>query len=147
MAILLEHTNGKLPFWLSPRQVCVIPVATSEPKLVEYCERVATSVRGALLSSTSTAHNFGSAAASSGVVVDVDLSSESLKKKVRNAQQAPYSVTVVVGWEEVDSDTVALRSNDGKQMRPGVKLVDFVNEVRLACVNRVNDTFVGGVKF
>jgi threonyl-tRNA synthetase len=35
-AILLEHTNGKLPFWLCPRQVCVVPVAPQEPRLAEY---------------------------------------------------------------------------------------------------------------
>lgn len=37
IAILTEHFGGKWPFWLSPRQILVIPIA---PALNDYCEEV-----------------------------------------------------------------------------------------------------------
>ena len=37
IAILLEHTNGNLPFWLSPRQICIVPVAN---KYNEYANEI-----------------------------------------------------------------------------------------------------------
>jgi threonyl-tRNA synthetase len=37
IAILTEHFGGKWPFWLSPRQVLVIPIV---PALNDYCEEV-----------------------------------------------------------------------------------------------------------
>ena len=39
MAILIEHTSGKWPFWISPRQ-CVVLSVTNTPKQMEYCEKV-----------------------------------------------------------------------------------------------------------
>ena len=36
-AILLEHTSGRLPFWLSPRQICVIPISKENN---EYAQEV-----------------------------------------------------------------------------------------------------------
>lgn len=37
MAILIEHLGGKWPFWMSPRQVIVLPIST---KAEEYCQSV-----------------------------------------------------------------------------------------------------------
>lgn len=37
MAIIIEHTAGKFPFWISPRQVCVIPL---HPTLNEYATQL-----------------------------------------------------------------------------------------------------------
>lgn len=37
MAILIEHLGGKWPFWLSPRQVIVLPISD---KAADYCESV-----------------------------------------------------------------------------------------------------------
>ena len=37
IAILIEHTAGKWPFWLSPRQAAIVPV---DPKFNEYAEQV-----------------------------------------------------------------------------------------------------------
>jgi len=37
MAILIEHLAGKWPFWMSPRQIIVLPISQ---KAEEYCEGV-----------------------------------------------------------------------------------------------------------
>lgn len=35
MAVLTEHTKGKWPFWLSPRQILVVNVSTSSKEYAE----------------------------------------------------------------------------------------------------------------
>jgi len=45
-AVLLEHTGGKWPFWLSPRQVSVVPVSEKDG-LPEYAEEVSKMMKDA----------------------------------------------------------------------------------------------------
>uniref|UniRef100_A0A8C0R546 threonine--tRNA ligase n=1 Tax=Canis lupus dingo TaxID=286419 RepID=A0A8C0R546_CANLU len=71
IAILSENYGGKWPFWLSPRQVMVIPVGPT-------CEKYALQVSSAFFEE--------------GFMADVDLDhSCTLNKKIRNAQLAQYN--------------------------------------------------------
>lgn len=69
-AILIEHFGGKWPFWLSPRQILVIPVGKG---FQDYAEEV----RDIFLKEQ--------------MFVDVDLSGETLPKKIRTGQLAQYN--------------------------------------------------------
>jgi len=91
MAILIEHTGGKWPFWISPRQAIVLPVSE---KLDSYAEEV----RQAL-------HE-------GGFYVDSDLSDKKLQKKIRESQLAQYNYILVVGEKELESKTVNVRTRD-----------------------------------
>jgi len=91
IAILLEHTAGKWPLWVSPRQVCVVPVSKAN---YEY----ASSVRDRIHAE--------------GFYIDVDNSDDQLKKKIRNAQLAQYNYILVVGAEEMENGTVNVRTRD-----------------------------------
>lgn len=91
IAILIEHFGGKWPFWLSPRQVLVIPVAKPHK---EYAEEVKKTLWDA------------------GMFADVDLSDETLPKKVRNGEIAQYNFILVVGSEEMDGRSVNVRNRD-----------------------------------
>lgn len=37
IGILIEHIGGKWPFWISPRQIIVLPLSE---KFFDYCEKV-----------------------------------------------------------------------------------------------------------
>jgi threonyl-tRNA synthetase len=87
MAVLCEHTAGKWPLWLSPRQIQVIPV---DLKFNDYAVSVHT-----------TLHN-------AGYYCDIDSSRDSLKKKIRNSAKL-YNVILVVGPKEVEDGTVTAR--------------------------------------
>jgi threonyl-tRNA synthetase len=89
IAVLTEHWGGKWPFWISPRQVIVIPVG---PSNVAYAQEVRTQIRAARL------------------FVDCDDSGNTLPKKVRNAQLAQYNFILVVGDAEVADKTVSVRT-------------------------------------
>lgn len=92
-AVLCEHWGGKWPFWLSPRQIMVIPI---HKDFGEYAE----SVRQKL-------HD-------NGMYADVDLSKATFQKKVRTAQVSQYNFQLVVGKNEVENGTVNIRTRDNK---------------------------------
>eukprot|EP00949_MAST-11_sp_MAST-11-sp1_P001377 g1377.t1 len=108
MAILTEHFGGKWPFWLSPRQVQVVPV---HPELYDFAKEVRSRLHDA------------------GFYADVDLSGNTLKKMIRAAQVAQYNFTVVVGQDEKKNDTVSIRTRDSEAERRGVKIQDFIAEL------------------
>lgn len=69
-AILMEHYGGKWPFWLSPRQILVIPVGVG---FYEYAQEVQAIFK--------KEHMF----------VDIDLSGNTLQKKIRTGQLSQYN--------------------------------------------------------
>ncbi|KAF7989743.1 hypothetical protein HCN44_008417 [Aphidius gifuensis] len=92
IAILTESYAGKWPFWLSPRQVMVIPVG---PSLDDYASQV-----------KDTLWN-------SGFMAEVDIDhSDTLNKKIRNAQLAQFNFILVVGEKEKSAGTVNVRTRD-----------------------------------
>ncbi|CAO1638227.1 unnamed protein product [Parajaminaea phylloscopi] len=98
MAILIESTRGRWPFWLSPRQACVIPVSSSSPELVDYAHRVAK----ALSVGTTGARESHHRRHLHKFHVDVDASADTLSKRVRRAQtgEEAYNFVVIVGDKE-----------------------------------------------
>ncbi|KAK0179484.1 hypothetical protein PV327_005233 [Microctonus hyperodae] len=92
IAILTESFAGKWPFWLSPRQVMVIPVG---PQFDQY----ATQVKEKLWSA--------------GFMAEVDIDhSDTMNKKIRNAQLAQFNFVLVVGEKERTAETVNVRTRD-----------------------------------
>lgn len=92
-AILTEHFAGKWPFWLSPRQVMVVPISDGS---FEYASEVKDAVRAA------------------GFHVDVDLMDRKMQKKVREAQISQYNYILVVGEKERAEQMVNVRSRDNQ---------------------------------
>jgi len=93
ISMLAEHTAGKWPFWLSPRQCIIIPVID---KFNEYTEKVCQQIHDA------------------GFFCDMDISDKKMQKKIRDAQLAQYNFILVVGKEEQDTNTVNIRTRDNK---------------------------------
>ncbi|KAJ4462839.1 putative Threonine--tRNA ligase [Paratrimastix pyriformis] len=94
IAVICEHYAGKWPFWISPRQLILLPLLENH---IPYCREVAELLRAR------------------GFNVDVDESNRKLPKKVREAQMANYNMMLVVGQEEVATRTVALRRRDSSE--------------------------------
>ncbi|XP_013913089.1 PREDICTED: threonine--tRNA ligase, cytoplasmic-like [Thamnophis sirtalis] len=94
MAILAENYSGKWPFWLSPRQVMLVPVG---PTCEGYAQQVCNE------------------ACEAGLMADVDLDQScTLNKKIRNAQLAQYNFIFVVGEKEKASNAINVRTRDNK---------------------------------
>ncbi|XP_033749763.1 threonine--tRNA ligase 1, cytoplasmic-like isoform X3 [Pecten maximus] len=94
IAILCESYSGKWPFWMSPRQAVVIPVA---PLYNDYANQVKDQIHNA------------------GFMCDTDVDEgTTLNKKVRNCQLAQYNFILVVGEKEVTNKTANVRTRDNK---------------------------------
>jgi len=89
ISFLLEETKGALPFWLSPLQVKIIPVADRH---IEYAEKI------------------------KNVLVDKDLRAEvddrneKLGYKIRSAQTQKVPFMLVVGDKEIEEEKISVRN-------------------------------------
>lgn len=91
--ILIEHFSGRFPLWLSPSQVRLITVADRHQP---YADELAARFKKA------------------GFQVDVDHAQESVSKKVRNAQLAQVNYILTVGDQELERQTINLRTRDNR---------------------------------
>ena len=94
IGILIEHFAGDLPFWLAPIQVAVIPVADRH---AEFGQSVANQLREV------------------GLRVEVDDRTESIGRKIRDAELQKMPVMLVVGDREIESGVLAVRERGGAE--------------------------------
>ncbi|GMM37607.1 threonine--tRNA ligase [Saccharomycopsis crataegensis] len=110
-AILTEHYAGKWPFWLSPRQVLVIPVGA---KYEEYAVQVKEKLYA------------------QGFWADVDVSGNTLNKKIRTGQMLKYNFLFIVGEEEQKAGAVNIRNRDIEELQTktgAVALDDVIKQL------------------
>lgn len=108
LGILIEHWNGKFPLWLSPTQVRVIPIADRNH---DYAENIVKELKEA------------------GVRAEVDRRSESLGKKIRDAQVQRIPYMCIVGDNEEENNTISVRKRTEEEEH-GVQLDDFIKRLR-----------------
>ena len=116
IAILTEHYGGKWPFWLNPRQIMIVPVHENH---YEYAEKVRQELRNLRF------------------FCDIDMSSKTMLKKIRESQvRGQYNYTLVLGDEEKDQGAVNVRRRGGAQLGT-MSLADFT---ALCVKNRAEKT-------
>jgi threonyl-tRNA synthetase len=106
--ILIEHYAGRFPVWLAPVQAIVLPVSDRHN---EYAGRVAADLREA------------------GVRIEIDDRSESVGKKIRDAELGRYPYMLVVGDREQEAGGVAVRSHTDGELG-AMPVPDFAARVR-----------------
>ncbi len=94
MGIMIEHFAEKFPLWLEPEQVRIIPVGEA---FFPYAEEVFTELKKA------------------GLRVSFDDSTDSLGKKIRNAETEHANYILVVGEQEMNARTLAVRNFKTKE--------------------------------
>ena len=116
-AILTENFAGKWPFWLNPRQIIVIPIASAYN---DY----ATEIQQLMWNS--------------GLNAEADLSELTLNKKIRNGEIHQWNFILVVGAEEEKSRSVNVRARDDEstKQKGEVRKVDDV----LALLKQLNES-------
>lgn len=103
--ILIEHFAGKFPLWISPVQVAILPI---NDEIVPYANDVKTKLEN------------------SGLIVEVDSRTESLNRKVRDAQINKTPLILTIGAKEKESGTLSVRTLEGK-VRYGITHEQFLN--------------------
>lgn len=116
IGILLEHYGGKLPLWLNPEQVRVLPVSE---RFDAYAGTVTAALREA------------------GLRAEADLRAQTLSKKVREAQLARVNYQAIVGAREEEAGAVSVRTRKNENLG-AVPLAEFVERLRREVAERVS---------
>jgi threonyl-tRNA synthetase len=101
MSILIEHTAGRFPLWLTPDQYVVIPV---DNKFLPFCEEVKTAL---------AAHDIRGF---------VDDRNETIGKKIRDNEMKKIPFLLIVGEKEIEARAVSVRRQGEGDL--GVKTID-----------------------
>ncbi len=91
IGILLEATQGHLPWVVNPRQIALIPIKHNEPEITLHCKK------------------FYDLAKSNQILIDWLDGSDTMQKKVAQAETLKYCFIVVIGKKEVESNTINVR--------------------------------------
>ena len=89
IGILIEHFAGAFPTWLAPVQVKVLPISD---KFMDYAKQVTEKLEEA------------------GIRTELDMRSEKIGYKIREAQMQKIPYMLVVGQKEEEEGLVAVRS-------------------------------------
>ena len=93
VAVLLEHTGGKLPLWLTPDQVNILPVSE---KFADYAKKVCDLLNN------------------SDIRAAIDDRNETIGKRIRENELKKIPFLVVVGEKEFENNTLSVRRQGGK---------------------------------
>jgi len=107
--VLVEHYGGAFPAWLAPEQVRVLPLSEDQ---LEAADQTAAELR------------------KNDIRVTVDYKSGKIGAKIRNAQMDKVPYMLVLGAQEVEAGTLAVRDRSGQQET--MTLIDFVEKVKTA---------------
>jgi len=88
IGILLEHTNGHLPLWLAPRQV----------RIINFTDR-----------NNGSCQKLAQELLKTNIRVSLDISSEPLQGKIKQAEIEKVSYIIVIGDKEEKANTLAVR--------------------------------------
>ena len=104
-AVLIEHTAGKFPLWLTPEQVIILPISE---KYNDYAQKVSNQLN------------------ISDIRAGIDDRNEKIGRKIRDNEMKHIPYLLIVGEKECDSNTVSVRrQGEGDQ---GSMSVDLFTE-------------------
>ncbi|WP_116770904.1 threonine--tRNA ligase [Maribacter litoralis] len=95
IALLLEHTGGNFPLWLTPEQAIILPVSEKHEK---YAEKVLKSLEN------------------NEIRALVDSRNETVGKKIREAEMAKIPFMLIVGENDEADNTISVRRHGGEDL-------------------------------
>ena len=109
IAILIEHTGGNFPLWLTSNQIMLIPVGEKHKK---YTEKVLNLLEKDEIRALADTRN------------------ETVGKKIREAELEKIPFMIIIGDEEEQNNLLSIRGHGGKDFgKKSIKeLIEFINE-------------------
>jgi threonyl-tRNA synthetase len=114
MGILIEHFAGKFPLWISPVQLIILPISDIH---LDYAKEVYLKLKK---------ENFR---------VEIDDKSQTMNKKVRNAQLRKINYIIVIGDQEKENKTINIRTRENKILGE-IKIDDFIKDLKIEIENK-----------
>ena len=118
VALLLEHTGGNFPLWLTPEQAIVLPVSEKHEK---YAQKVLNSLENCEIRGL------------------VDARSETVGKKIREAEMQKLPFMLIVGDQEMEEGTVSVRRHGGEDL--GAMTVEALSDLIQKEINSTLKSF------
>ncbi len=117
VAVLIEHTGGKFPLWLTPDQAVVLPISE---KFNDYAKSVSNVLNNYDIRSL------------------VDDRNEKIGKKIRDNELRRIPYLLIVGEKEQETNSVAVRVQ-GEGDKGQMKLEEFVNHIKAEIDNQLKE--------
>ncbi|KKA29973.1 hypothetical protein TD95_002987 [Thielaviopsis punctulata] len=114
MALLIEKTGGRWPFWLNPRQALILTVKDT-PEIMAYAQRVHDILEGhdeRARQAVAAGEVGGGFRQPTGLSVEIDGRAESVGRKVGEARKKGYGLVVIVGEQDVANGVVSVSGRD-----------------------------------
>jgi threonyl-tRNA synthetase len=115
VAVLIEHTAGKFPLWLTPDQVVILPISE---KFQDYAEKVSDFLK-----------NYD-------IRTLIDERSEKIGKKIRDNELKRIPYLLIIGEKEQETGTVSVR-RQGEGDQGAMKLEEFARFLQSEVVNQL----------
>lgn len=103
ISVLIEHTAGKFPLWLTPEQYAILPISD---KFIDYAESVKNQLEAADIRGY------------------MDDRNETLKRKIRDAEVKKVPIMIIVGGKDVEAGTVSVRLQGQEDGDKGAMSID-----------------------
>ena len=116
VAVLIEHTGGKFPLWLTPDQVCVLPISE---KFNGYAREIAAELEAEDLS------------------VVVDDRNEKIGRKIRDTELKRIPYMLIVGEKEAENREVSIRKQ-GEGDKGSMKIANFAALLKQEIEDQMN---------
>ncbi len=119
IAILLEHTGGNFPLWLTPEQVILLPVSD---KFENYTKKVLKSLEN------------------SEIRALVDYRSEKVGRKIRDAEMSKIPFIIIIGDKEEQNQTITVRKHGGEAIgeQSVAEFTDYINQAIASTLKQFN---------
>jgi len=119
IAILLEHTGGNFPLWLTPEQVILLPVSD---KFENYTKKVLKSLEN------------------SEIRALVDYRNEKVGRKIRDAEMSKVPFIIVIGDKEEQNQTITVRKHGGEAIgeQSVAEFIDYINQAIASTLKQFN---------
>jgi len=118
IALLLEHTGGNFPLWLTPQQAVILPVSEKHEK---YAEKVLNSLENAEIRGL------------------VDSRNETIGKKIREAEMNKVPYMIIIGENEEAENMISVRQHGGEDL--GMISVKSFSEIVDSEIKKTLKTF------
>ena len=116
VAVLIEHTAGKFPLWLTPDQVAILPISE---KFNDYADKVRMELK------------------KYDIRAIVDERNEKIGRKIRDNEMKRIPYMLVVGEKEAENGEVAVRKQ-GEGDKGVMKIEDFAKNIAEEVHNMIN---------
>jgi threonyl-tRNA synthetase len=93
--VLIEHYGGAMPLWLAPHQAVILPIGENQQ---EYSQKVYETLR------------------SHGIRCNIDMRSDKIGYRIRQAQLQKIPFMIVIGDKEVENNSITVRLRNGENL-------------------------------